>query len=67
MRRRESPLAHTLRTTKLALFEFDFRDGTVWWSDEMFHRFNLERDRFVPTYENVFDFVHADGRERGCA
>jgi len=65
LHQKEAPLADAQRTAKLGIFGIDFRDGSVLWSDELYRRYYYEKDEVLHTLAEVFEFMHADDRDRG--
>ena len=47
----------------IGLWEFDLSNQTLIWSDEIYNIFELDKNKFNPTYENFFDFVHPDDKK----
>ncbi len=47
----------------LGNWEWDIKEGSLWWSDEIFRIFGLEPQAFQPTYEAFLQQVHPDDRE----
>ena len=47
---------------RMGAFELDIRSDELWWSPETFDLFGVDPGSFVPTRENVVDFVHRDDR-----
>jgi len=46
---------------RMGAFELDMRTNELWWSPETFDLFGVD-ETFVPTRENVLDFLHPDDR-----
>lgn len=60
----EARLKEAQRLTHLGNWELDLERGTLWWSDEVFHIFELDRTGSEPSYELFLDTVHPEDRER---
>ncbi|MFT5349399.1 MAG: diguanylate cyclase (GGDEF)-like protein/PAS domain S-box-containing protein [Gammaproteobacteria bacterium] len=64
LRQMKALLAEVQGLAKLGIFEIDFRDGSILWSDELYRRYGYEKEEFTPTLEKVFEHVHPDDRDR---
>jgi PAS domain S-box-containing protein len=64
LQQQEAQLADAQRTAKLGIFGIDFRDGSTWWSDELYRRYGFMKEEFVPTYDLLFENMHANDRDR---
>ena len=64
LRQKEAQLTEAQGIAKLGIFGIDFRDGSVWWSDELYRRYGYEKDEFTPTLEVFFDHMHPHDVER---
>jgi PAS domain S-box-containing protein len=51
-----------LAAGRMGAFELDIRSDELWWSPETFDLFGADEGTFVPTRENVLDFVHPEDR-----
>ena len=49
---------------RMGAFELDMRTNELWWSPETFDLFGVDASTFVPTRENVLDYVHPDDRAK---
>ena len=47
---------------RMGAFELDIRTKELWWSPETFDLFGVDPSSFVPTRENVLDFVDPEDR-----
>ena len=47
---------------RMGAFELDMRTNELWWSPETFDLFGVDQRTFVPTRENVLDFLHPQDR-----
>jgi diguanylate cyclase (GGDEF)-like protein/PAS domain S-box-containing protein len=48
----------------LGSWEMHFNTGTLWWSDETYRIFGLDRSHFTPTLETAFALFHPDDMEQ---
>jgi PAS domain S-box-containing protein len=64
LQRSEANLAEAQRIGQFGSWEFDLVDNKLYWSDEVYRIFEIDPERFDPTYELVLDIVHPDDRER---
>ena len=58
----ESRLAEAQRIAKIGNWEFNITSGLVYWSDEVYNIFGVDREIFKPTTGNYIDFIHEDDR-----
>ncbi|WP_226037340.1 sensor domain-containing protein [Aquibacillus saliphilus] len=50
---------------KIGSWDYDFFTKQVYWSDQTFHLFGIEKkENFVPRYQDVFSFMHPDDHSR---
>ena len=47
----------------IGLWEFNLTTQTLTWSNEIFNIFELDKNKFNPTYENFFDIVHPEDKK----
>ena len=47
----------------IGLWEFNLITQTLTWSNEIFNIFELDKNKFNPTYENFFDIVHPEDKK----
>ena len=64
LQRREEQLADAQRVAKLGIFEIDFSDGSVCWSDEIYVRYGYDKNKYVPRFDRFFDDLHEADRDR---
>ncbi len=48
---------------KVGYWELDLVEGTLYWSDEIFVLFELDKNNFEATYESFLNIIHPDDRE----
>ncbi len=51
------------KLSHIGLWEFDLLNQTLNWSDEIYNIFELDKNKFNPTYKNFFDIVHPEDRQ----
>ena len=65
---------HTIQTVKESLnqaqsiarlgnWELNHASKSIWWSDETYRIFGVDRESFVPTLQGFLDMVHPDDQE----
>lgn len=47
---------------RLGNWEWDIKQGAIWWSDEIYRIFGLEPQAFQPSYDAFLERVHPDDR-----
>lgn len=62
LRRAEALLVDTEGTAHLGTWEWDVREPTATWSDELYRIYGVTRDEYTPSYENYLTKVHPDDR-----
>ncbi len=61
--KREARLKEATQLALLGHWELDLVTSTLYWSDEIYHMFELDPQEFEATYEIFLDKVHPDDRE----
>lgn len=51
------------RIAHLGLWEFDLKNNTLYWTDEIYNIFGLDPKKFQPSYEHLLDVIHPDDRK----
>lgn len=51
------------KITKIGSWDWDVQTGKLWWSDELYNIFGVSPAEYIPTFENISDFVHPDDNE----
>ncbi len=64
---RHERLAEAQRVAGLGSFEMDVSTGAMWWSDQLYDIYGLDRKAFQPTLEEVLTLVHPQDRTRVTA
>ena len=49
---------------KVATFELDLLNNRLWWSDEMYLRYNLTPSKFNPDFDQLLQYTHPDDKDR---
>ncbi len=63
LRQNEASLKKAQKIAHIGNWEFDLRTGHLSWSDEIFHIFEIDKNRFNPSYELFMEVIHPDDRE----
>ncbi|MBL8988663.1 MAG: PAS domain S-box protein, partial [Gemmatimonadetes bacterium] len=58
----EARLREAQRVAQLGSWELDMATGALFWSDEIFRIFEIDKDRFPASYRGFLDLVHPDDR-----
>ncbi len=64
LRRSEMRLRLAQKMARMGSWELDIASGELWWSDETYRLFGLDRREFTASYEAFLARVHPDDRER---
>jgi len=64
LNRTKSLLEEAQRLGHLGHWEWDIRDNSAGWSDEMYRIFGVSQTDFKPSYDNFLSLVHPDDKER---
>ncbi|HEX5802113.1 MAG TPA: PAS domain-containing protein, partial [Azospira sp.] len=64
LRASEERLAEAQRMAHIGAWELDILRDRLWWSDEVYRIFEVDKDSFAASYEAFLDLVHPDDRER---
>jgi PAS domain S-box-containing protein len=64
---RHERLAEAQRVAGLGSFDMDVSTGAMWWSDQLYDIYGLDRNGFDPTLEAVTALVHPEDRARVTA
>jgi PAS domain S-box-containing protein len=59
---RRERLAEAQRVAGLGSFDYDVETGAMWWSDQLYAIYGLDRDSFAPTLDAVMELIHPDDR-----
>ncbi|MEA3548674.1 MAG: PhnD/SsuA/transferrin family substrate-binding protein [Thermodesulfobacteriota bacterium] len=64
LQKKENSLAEAQRIAHLGSWDWQVAKNELWWSDEVYHIFGLDPDKFDATYEAFLASVHPDDRTR---
>ncbi|GLH68606.1 hypothetical protein GETHPA_01390 [Geothrix rubra] len=64
LRSSQSSLADAQRIARLGNWDLDLVEGTLTWSEEIYHIFELDPAAFGASYEAFLDAIHPEDRER---
>ncbi len=59
----EIKLLTAQRMARLGSWELDIKEKKFYWSDEMYEIYGVEKDVFIPKYDNVYDFVYEQDKD----
>ena len=62
--RRQRMLNTAERMGQMGSWQLDIPSGTLHWSDEVYRIFELDPERFRPSYENFLGAIHPEDRDR---
>jgi PAS domain S-box-containing protein len=63
LRRSQERLNEAQRIAQLGNWELNLQDNTLFWSDEIFHIFEIDSTRFSATYEAFLAAIHPEDRD----
>jgi diguanylate cyclase (GGDEF)-like protein/PAS domain S-box-containing protein len=63
LQKREHQLAEAQRIAHLGSWEWDIKENTVSWSDELYRIFGLDKNKQLGTFEKYSEFIHPADRE----
>jgi PAS domain S-box-containing protein len=52
------------RLARIGAWEFDRKNGSLVWTDEVYRIFGLDRETFTPTFDRYLALIHPDDRPR---
>ena len=64
LKRSEALLAEAQRIAHIGSWEVDFSDGVVYWSDEQYRIWEMDKSQFGATVEAFYETVHPDDLEK---
>ena len=56
-------LNHAQKISSIGSWDWDIKNNTLWWSDEIYNIFGLNPDDFEATYEAFLNHVHPEDRD----
>ncbi|MBN2870496.1 MAG: response regulator, partial [Campylobacterales bacterium] len=63
LRKNETSLKKAQKIAHIGNWEFDLQTNCLLWSDEIYQIFEIDKNRFSPSYELFLDMIHPDDRE----
>lgn len=63
LQREHAHLVEAQRIAQFGSWELDLASGRLYWSDEVFRIFEIDKNRFAGSYEAFLNVVHPDDRE----
>ena len=64
LRKSQRNLTEAQQLAHIGNWELDLVNDTLEWSDEIYRIFEIDPDKFDPTYESFLNSIHPDDRER---
>jgi len=49
--------------TKLGIWELDIVNNTLYWSDEIYEMFEIDKNKFAASYEGFLEAIHPEDRD----
>ncbi|MBV5319289.1 MAG: PAS domain S-box protein, partial [Desulfobulbaceae bacterium] len=62
LQKSEENLVEAQKIARIGRWEHDMTTNSLTWSDEIFSLLEIDRQSFVPSYENFLEFVHPEDR-----
>lgn len=63
LRRKRESLAQAQRIGRIGSWDLDLASGVLTWSDEIYHIFEVDSQRFGASYEAFLNAIHPDDRK----
>ncbi len=60
----DARLREAQQVARIGFWEWDIERDHVWWSDELYATFGLDRESFGSSYASFLERVHAEDRDR---
>jgi len=64
LKEQNNQLMKVQHIVKLGFWEFDVKNDKLYWSKEIYEIFNLDPNKFKPSYLNFVNIVHPDDRRK---
>ena len=64
LREKDHLLLESQRLSSMGSWKLDFTKNKLTWSDEIYNIFELDKNRFQPSYENFLNVIHPDDRQK---
>lgn len=63
IRKKRLLLSQAEQLAHLGSWEWDIKNDHLYWSDELYRIFGVDKNTFIPTFEKFADMLHPDGKE----
>jgi PAS domain S-box-containing protein len=63
LRQNEARLNEAQRTAQLGSWELDLVSGKLYWTDEIFNLFEIDKEKFPASYEGFLNAIHPEDRD----
>lgn len=63
LQREHASLAEAQRIVHIGSWELELASGRLYWSDEVFRIFEIDKNQFAASYDAFLDSIHPDDRE----
>ncbi|MCZ7602862.1 MAG: PAS domain S-box protein [Melioribacteraceae bacterium] len=63
IRKKRLLLSQAEQLAHLGSWEWDIAKDQLYWSDELYRIFGVDKNTFTPTYEKFINMLHPDGKE----
>ena len=63
LRKSQASLSEAQRLAHIGNWDLDTLTNEIWWSDEIWRIFEIDRDKFAATYAGFLDVIHPEDRE----
>ncbi len=63
LRREHASLVDAQRIAQLGSWELDLVEHKLYWSDEVFRIFEIDKNQFTASYDDFLDVIHPEDRE----
>ena len=56
-------LNHAQNISSIGSWDWDIKNNTLWWSDEVYNILNIDKYQFKATYESFLEYIYPDDLE----
>ena len=53
---------HSQKIARIGSWEWNIKENNIWWSDELYTLFEVNKETFESSYENYLSLIHPNDR-----